>query len=137
MASVCCDVFDISLGMAGEYGLAVLAYYFSRDNCGFALQSRGIAAKFCRPLDTEISRAEERSTPPRNDMICATDGQNVSWCINTEVPMSFCPWCGANLKALIDTHFEAFFDITEQPKQLEALKRSCIYHRQRAREGFR
>lgn len=137
MPSVCCDIFDINLGMAGDKGLTVFAWYFSRDNCGFALQSRSIDAEFCHPLDTEDRKPEEHLKPPRSDMFVIVDGRNVGWCISMEVPISFCPWCGADLKAFINTHFEAFFDITEQSIQLEALKRSCIYHRQREREGFR
>jgi hypothetical protein len=139
MPKVCCERFDYLLEDGGSRGLGAVAYFFSHESRGFILEARGLDAKHCHPNDTEQRPREIHHTPHAEGILIAARGQDdfssITWCVCTDRPLMFCPFCGASMESFIAKSFEAFFTLAES--QREVFRRTTRFGQQRWMDGFR
>ena len=96
----CCESFAAHVAEAGHRGLSIIPAKGAERHY-FVLQSRG-----CDYADIQQLRDLPRS--PMNDVSHAPLINLIS-----EIGISFCPWCGSNLRRVIDAEIDAVQDMAK------------------------
>jgi hypothetical protein len=109
----CCEWMGNVLETSGGKGYSVVAVR-DADNRAFCLQAR--------PFDPDVvekySTVDESTGRAKWPKLVSSSGSLVPYVLSIEIPLRYCPACGANLEKLIKNETKAFDALAEAMSHL-------------------
>ena len=109
MLKSCCEWFESSLGLAGEKGYSVIAFKGEKKRC-FYLQAR----PFERDVTEKYNSIEKKTGKNKWPKLFDNRDLPVPYVIAINIPLEYCPSCGANLSKKIRRNQKEFDSIASK-----------------------